>query len=234
MAGRGLIEAEDTIANAHVFMLNKDGKWVPAKDPLHFDKTAAGVGLGRSFGIKMTKKNPDAIIGLIPCAVGGSEIDNWIPGSFFNQTKSYPWNDMEIRLKKAMKSGTLKGVLWHQGESDSSPDKCEEYKKKLENLIFRIRILSGNQKLPFVSGQFGKFFIKRNKKKYSDWNPSPAEIVEKSTRQVMKADGNAAFVTSKRLPDKGDKTHFDSKSYRILGKRYAKAMQKILGNLNRK
>ena len=114
MAGRGTVESQDTVAFPRVFSLNKNSKWVPARDPIHFDKSVAGVGLERSFGIEMANANPDAEIGLIPCAVGGSSIDAWNPGGYHEQTKTYPWDDMKKRLNIALKSGTLNGVLWHQ------------------------------------------------------------------------------------------------------------------------
>ena len=43
MAGRGVVEPEDTKPHPRVLMLSKDGKWVPAVDPMHFDKPSAGV-----------------------------------------------------------------------------------------------------------------------------------------------------------------------------------------------
>jgi hypothetical protein len=227
MAGRGTVELQDTVTFPRVFTLNKNNEWVPVRDPIHFDKSVAGVGLGRTFGIEMTKANPDAVIGLIPCAVGGSSIDAWKPGSYFEQTKTYPWDDMEKRLKIAMKSGTVRGILWHQGESDSNPEKCYSYKEKLEDLIQRVRTLAGNPDVPFVAGEFGRFKIKSNKKQYSDIKPSPAEVVMQSTKAVVTSDKNAAFVKSNGLDHRGDNTHFNSKSYRIFGKRYAKAMLKL-------
>jgi hypothetical protein len=227
MAGRGLVEPQDTVIHPQVFKLNKNNQWVPAQDPIHFDKKVAGVGLGRTFGIEMAKKDPDAIIGLIPCAVGGSPIDIWKPGGYHQQTKTYPWDDMEKRLTIALKNGKLKGILWHQGESDSNLESCNEYQTKLKELIQRVRVLGKNEDAPFIAGELGRFKIQSNKDRYSEQNPSPAEIVMKSTKSVVKSDGNAAFVKSRRLNHKGDLTHFDSKSYRILGKRYAKAMLKL-------
>ena len=227
MAGRGTVEAQDTTAYPRVLTLDENNKWVPAKDPIHFDKTVAGVGLGRTFGIKMAKANPEKTIGLIPCAVGGSSIDAWMPGGFHEQTQSHPWDDMEKRLKIALQSGEVKGILWHQGESDSNPESCAEYKDKLKDLIFRVRELAGNEHIPFVAGEFGRFKIKENKKQYPNQSLSPAEIVMKSTIDLMKEDKNAAFVSSWGLDHKGDNTHFDSKSYRTLGKRYAKKMIKL-------
>jgi hypothetical protein len=49
MGGRGTVEAQDKTPHPRVLMLNKANEWVPAIDPLHFDKAAAGVGLGKTF-----------------------------------------------------------------------------------------------------------------------------------------------------------------------------------------
>ncbi|MEQ1853042.1 MAG: sialate O-acetylesterase, partial [Chthoniobacteraceae bacterium] len=46
MAGRGVVTEEDRKPHPRVLMLNKADAWVPAIDPLHFDKSAAGVGIG--------------------------------------------------------------------------------------------------------------------------------------------------------------------------------------------
>ncbi len=227
MAGRGKVEAQDTVIHPRVFTLDKNNSWVPAQDPVHFDKSVAGVGLGRTFGIEMARANPAAVIGLIPCAVGGSPIGAWKPGAYFSQTKSYPWDDMEKRLKTALQKGTLKGILWHQGESDSNPESSLEYEQELKKLISRIRILAGDPDVPFVAGEIGRFKMKTNKEQYPDLKPQPAKVVMQSTQKVVKNDKNAAFVKSNGLKDRGDKTHFNSDSYRILGKRYAKAMQKL-------
>ena len=227
MAGRGTIEAQDTAFYPRVLTLDKENKWVAAKDPIHFDKTIAGVGLGRTFGIEMAKANPDAIIGLIPCAVGGSPIDAWQPGALYEETGSHPFDDMEKRLKIALKSGQLKGILWHQGESDSNPELCYEYQEKLEKLIQRVRTLAGDDDIPFVAGEIGRFKIKTNKEEYPDLNPAPAKVVMDATKKVVESDKRAAFVKANGLRDRGDRTHFNSNSYRIFGKRYAKAMQKL-------
>ena len=209
MAGRGAVEPQDTIAFPRVFTLNKNNKWVPARDPIHFDKSVAGVGLGRTFGIEMAKANPNAVVGLIPCAVGGSSIDVWKPGIYFRQTKTNPWDDMEKRLEIALQHGKLKGILWHQGESDSNPAQCDSYKQKLEDLIQRVRSLAGNPNVPFVAGELGRFKIKSNKEQYSNMKPSPAQVVMKSTQEVVNSDKNAAFVNSHGLHHRGDQTHFN-------------------------
>lgn len=80
MAGRGTVTPQDRTPHPRVLMLNQAGEWVPAVDPMHFDKPVAGVGPGRTFGIAIAEANPGVTIGLIPCAVGGSPIDAWQPG----------------------------------------------------------------------------------------------------------------------------------------------------------
>src|SRR5438477_13185158 len=73
MAGRGRIEAADREPIPRVLMLNKELEWVPAVDPVHFDKPdIAGVGIARTFGRVLAAANPSATVGLIPAAVGGT------------------------------------------------------------------------------------------------------------------------------------------------------------------
>src|SRR3954468_2526779 len=78
MAGRGPIEAQDREPIPGVYSLNKQMEWVPAIDPLHFDKPEiAAVGVGRTFAKTLLSVNPSASIGLIPCAFGGTSLEQW-------------------------------------------------------------------------------------------------------------------------------------------------------------
>lgn len=216
MAGRGRISEEDRQLNPRVLMFTKDGKWAPAIDPLHFDKpTMVGVGLGRSFAKQVADANPDITIGLIPCAVGGSPIASWEPSGFHASTKSHPYDDAIRRTKQALKSGTLKGILWHQGESDSKPGRAEVYKEKLHALIARFRKEFAAPNVPFIAGQLGQF-------PDNPWNEEK-KVVDSVHQSLPKAVDNCTFVSSDGLTHKGDKVHFDAKSYREFGKRYAKA-----------
>lgn len=219
MAGRGVVEEQDKVVNPNVLMLSKEGKWVPAMDPMHFDKPAAGVGLGKTFGQIIAKANPGVKIGLIPCAVGGSPIDTWKPGVYYPATKSHPWDDMVKRVETALPAGTLKGILWHQGESDSSTGLAENYRPKLEDLVQRLRTLVKAPDVPFIAGQMGMF-------DGVPWNPEKG-LVDKATRELAKEVPHMAFVTAEGLNHKGDKVHFDSAAYRELGKRYAAAYLKM-------
>lgn len=215
MAGRGVVEEQDKVVNPRVLMLSKEGTWVPAADPMHFDKPTAGVGLGKTFGEIIAKATPDVTIGLIPCAVGGSPIDTWKPGVFYPATKSHPWDDMVKRVELALPAGTIKGILWHQGESDAQAGLAETYAAKLQDLVKRLRELVKSPDMPFIAGQMGMF-------DGVPWSPEKV-VVDQAHRDLPKQVPHTAFVTAEGLQHKGDKVHFDSKSFRELGKRYAAA-----------
>lgn len=220
MAGRGEVEDSDRREVPNVLVFNHAGEWVPAVDPLHFDKPKlVGVGLGRTFAILYAKANPSVTVGLIPCAVGGSPIDAWAPGGYHSSTKTHPFDDCLVRMKKALPDGTLKGILWHQGESDSKPELSASYEKKLHQLITRFRAEFSSPNVPFVVGQLGQFAEK-------PWNED-RKTVDRAHRQLPTTIDQTAFVPSDGLKHKGDKTHFDSASYRELGRRYFKAYQTL-------
>ena len=65
-----------------------------------------------------------------------------MPGGYHGQTKSHPYDDALERTRIAVKQGTLKGILWHQGESDCKPQLAEKYQQNLEELIEHARDLS--------------------------------------------------------------------------------------------
>lgn len=215
MAGRGVVAAEDKVPHPRVLMLNQAGEWVAAVDPMHFDKSVAGVGLGRTFGIEIAAANPGVTIGLIPCAVGGSPIAAWQPGVFYQPTKSHPWDDALRRTKLALQAGTLKGILWHQGESDSSRDLAPAYEGKLHDLIARFRRELKAPAVPFVVGQLGRFAD-------APWTEFRTRV-DRAHRELPLKVKQTAFVPSEGLTHKGDKTHFNAESYREFGRRYAQA-----------
>ena len=216
MAGRGALSEQDAAtANENVLVLTQGQTWVPAQNPLHFDKPAvAGVGPGLSFGIAMAEANPGKKIGLIPCAVGGTSIDLWKPGAYDKVTNTHPFDDMMDRLKEAQCSGVLKGILWHQGESDSKPEKATTYLAKLENLVALIRMEAGDAQLPFVAGQLGRY-------------NAQYKIINRELEKLPAHIPYTAVASSRKLTDKGDHTHFDSPSQVILGKRMAKKMKRL-------
>ena len=224
MAGRGKVEPQDQKPHSRIWMLSKDDQWVPAVDPMHFDKTAAGVGLGRTFAIALAEKDPSIHIGLIPCAHGGSPIDSWQPGEFYKPTSGHPWDDAIRRAKLAMKAGTLKGILWHQGESDSKPELAPAYETKLHDLIVRFRKELNTPDVPFIAGQMGQF-------QERPWEEDKKQV-DQAHRNLVTQVPFTGFANSDDLHHKGDQVHFDSASYRELGRRYAKEFLKVTGKEN--
>jgi hypothetical protein len=216
MAGRGKMTDEfRSEGHARVLMLNKEGQWVVARHPLHFDKPAiAAVGPGLAFGISVAKTDSSIRVGLIPCAVGGTSIKHWRPGAYDVRTKTHPYDDALIRIRQAMRWGVIKGVLWHQGESDKRADKAAGYAAELTVLIEAIRKEVGDPELPFVMGELARFA--------PDHDNINRELVKVAAQVPL-----TGVVSSEGLIHNGDQVHFDSSSARILGKRFAERMLKF-------
>lgn len=221
MAGRGKVDKESKQVHARVFMLDKEGQWVPATDPLHFDKPSAGVGPGFAFGKALAEAAPEARIGLIPCAVGGTSINAWSPGQQDGGTKAYPYDDMLRRVEVALKAGVLKGIIWHQGETDrpATDWSLQQYAAKFTGLITRLRKDLDAPHVPFVAGELPEF----------------DDSVRKSTQRfnellhgLESTIACYACVSAQELTDGGDTLHLDTKSARIFGQRYAEAMLGLL------
>ncbi|ODS58586.1 MAG: hypothetical protein ABS36_03390 [Acidobacteria bacterium SCN 69-37] len=215
MAGRGEVAPEDRVAHSRVWMFDRGRQWVPAIEPMHFDKPIAGAGPGRAFGLAVAEALPDAAIGLIPTAVGGSPITAWEAGVVYQETGALPWDEAIARTKAAMTQGRLRGILWHQGESDGTDTAGPLYEQRLRSLIARFRAEFGDPDLPFLIGQLGRFDGK-------PWSHG-YELVDAAHRRVAAEVPFVAFVSSEGLRDKGDQLHFSAESARTLGRRYAEA-----------
>lgn len=211
MAGRGTLDAQSQSTSEAILMLDKTNNWVIAKDPVHFDRSYTGVGPAISFAQAMLQDKKGVQIGLVPCAWGGSPIKIWQSGAKYFD--SFPYDEAITRAKIAMQKGVLKGILWHQGESDNDAKKSEVYLAKLKTLVVNLRRDLNAPSLPFVAGEIGYF----NKDNYI--NP----IVNKLPGEVE----HTAVVSAEGLLDKGDQLHFDTSSARELGKRYAAEMKKL-------
>ncbi|MFT3936208.1 MAG: sialate O-acetylesterase [Chitinophagaceae bacterium] len=213
MAGRGpLTDSLKAMGSDSLFSFSKEQQWVPAHHPLHFDKPAiVGAGPGLAFGIEMCKAKPHLRIGLIPCAVGGTPIEHWLPGAYDSATNTHPWDDALARIKAAMQYGVIKGIIWHQGEANSNPAAAAKYIEQLSEFITRVRKLVGNPRLPFVAGELGYFFTSANN-------------INTVLQTLPSTVPFTAVASAANLTDKGDHLHFDAASANELGKRYAAKM----------
>ncbi|HEV8512719.1 MAG TPA: sialate O-acetylesterase [Cyclobacteriaceae bacterium] len=217
MAGRGLVEPQDTIPSERIFAINKNGKVIIAKEPLHFyESTLAGLDCGLSFGNAIVKEAPSQIsVLVIPTAVGGSSISQWLGDSIHRNVKLLTNFKEKVAISK--KYGKIKGILWHQGESDTNPKDAPLYSERLTKLFKIFREAVGNENLPILIGELGGY----SDNKY--W-----AVVNEKIHQYSATDKNTAVINTVDLKDKGDKLHFNSKGQRILGQRFAEAYLKIM------
>lgn len=210
MAGRGVPDSESKQTDPRILMLDSLNNWVPATDPVHFDKPQiAGVGPAISFAKSMLGNSGTTRIGLVPCAWGGSPISVWEPGMAY--LNGHPYDDAVKRARIAMQQGVLKGMLWHQGESDNDSARAAQYLDKLENMVLRFRKDLQLQQLPFVAGEIGYF--------------NKTTLINDVINRIPARVALTAVVPANGLTDKGDQLHFNTASARELGKRYAEKMK---------
>jgi hypothetical protein len=213
MAGRGAVEKEDTTLNGRVFTIDSSLNWVLAKEPIHFYERAGGVGSGLAFGKHLVSKLPNGIsIAVIPCAVGGSSLEQWLYDSTFRGVKLY--SNFLAKAKFAAEYGVVKGILWHQGESNAKQGLYEDYEAKLKVLFTKMRADLRDDAMPVYTAKIGSFV---NRKPYS-------EYVNNSIQKVSETLSNIHLVESSDLNHKGDTLHFNSASQRLLGQRFAQAV----------
>ncbi len=123
-----------------------------------------------------------------------------------------------------MKDGTLKGILWHQGEGDSGKEEtARNYGARLSQMIADLRADLGVGEVPFVAGKLGEFLSPTTK----DGKPSFWPVVNEQLAAIPQTVPKTAIVDSTGLKHKGDGVHFDTPSLREFGKRYAEAMKRL-------
>lgn len=207
MAGRAKVPEDAKGKIPSVLLLNDKDVWEDAENPLNrYSTIRKGLGmqkLGPSYGFakKMTEKLKGIKIGLVVNAKGGSRIESWAKGTKF-------YKEAVRRTQEALKQGTLKGIIWHQGESNGKNP--ETYLEKLSVLIADLRAEFKSPKLPFVAGQVNNLL----------------PINEAIAKLPLTVKGTG-FVKSEGLKAY-DRWHFDTPSALLLGERYANEMLKLL------
>ncbi|KAJ6310480.1 hypothetical protein OIU76_015246 [Salix suchowensis] len=91
------------------------------------------------------KDRINGAVGLVPCAVGGTAIKEWARGEEL-------YENMVRRAKESVKDGgEIKGLLWFQGESDTSTQiEANAYRGNMEKLIENVREDLGLPSLPII------------------------------------------------------------------------------------
>lgn len=211
MAGRAPISptAKDTLEDVYLFT---GEKWQAAANPLNKYSTVRKklsmqrLGPGYSFAKKLSACT-NRKIGLIVNARGGTAIAWWEKG--YSGPHDYNLYEEAVQqAKKALKYGTLKGILWLQGSADKREP--EKYMTQLKKLVRNLRA-DLNEKAYFTAGEIGK------------WRQS-SNAINQVIRSVPGEIENAGYISADNLtPLKNDTTnpHFDTESQFILGERYA-------------
>ncbi|EPS70031.1 hypothetical protein M569_04731, partial [Genlisea aurea] len=134
-----------------ILRLNSALIWEEAAEPLHRDidvDRACGIGPGMPFSrsILGTGGGGGGLVGLVPCAVGGTNITEWRRGGGL-------YGRLLSRAQAAVRGGggAIRGLLWYQGESDTeSLVDAKQYKGRLEKLFNDFRTDLGSPSLPVI------------------------------------------------------------------------------------
>lgn len=210
MAGRAALDETDKDPIDGVLMLNDKGEWETASNPLNRYSTVRKeikmqrMGPGYGFATAMRFLLPEATIGLVVNAKGGSSVKEWQPDQTF-------FKEAVKRTKVALETSgaELKGIVWHQGEADAG---MEEYLEKLEVVVDTLRSELDAEGVPFIAGQICET---KERPAYAGFNErltGISDVIENSDYVVA---GDLSVF---------DGVHFDPASQRLLGVRYAERM----------
>ncbi|MGL1957452.1 MAG: sialate O-acetylesterase [Colwellia sp.] len=227
MEGQGELNPEDKLVNERIKVLqnftcpnlNRSyGQWYIAEPPLF--GCWGKLGVADYFARTMIENSAkDITIGIVPTAVGGSDIALFQKSAPIGKGKAgpekvpanfkggYAW--LLDLAKKAQKVGVIKGIIFHQGETNTSDPK---WKYKVLEVVNDLRADLQLGDVPFLSGEL---LYKTQNGCCGSHNTEIAQLPSIIT--------NAHVVSAKGL-DAVDVAHFTAASYREFGRRYATIM----------
>ena len=212
-------------------MGRKQGEWYPAVPPLC--RPGTGLTPADYFGRTLVENLPENVrVGIIHVAIGGCHIETFLPDSIDNYVRNRApvWmkgmlaaydNDPYGRLislaKKAQKDGVIKGILVHQGESNTGQRDWPQQLKRVYDNILRDLDLQG-EVVPLLVGEVVN---SDHGGVCAAMNP----IIDAVPRTIPQA----YVISSSGCSVNFDLLHFDAAGYRELGRRYAATMLQLLG-----
>lgn len=239
MEGSAEIEAQDKTIHPRFKMMSSVecpdstrmlGQWYAAVPPL--SQCWVGLSPADAFGKTMVENLPEGItVGVINVAIGGCDIRLFDKDQYQDFTGTYPedWFQDKIKAyggnpyarlvemaKLAQDSGVIKGILLHQGETNTGDEEWPNYVKTVyHNLLADLSLNA--EDVPLLAGQVvgedqGGVCASMN----TIINKLPAFV---ETAHVISSEGCTV---------KDDLIHFDSNGVRELGKRYAEKMLSLL------
>uniref|UniRef100_A0A0D9W1L7 Sialate O-acetylesterase domain-containing protein n=1 Tax=Leersia perrieri TaxID=77586 RepID=A0A0D9W1L7_9ORYZ len=192
-----------------ILRLSPDLHWEEAHEPLHAGidvHNVLGVGPGMAFAhTLLSSSSTSGVIGLVPCAQGGTPIANWSRG-----TDLYDRMVTRARAATAATGASLGALLWYQGEADTiRREDAEVYAGRMEAMVRDVRRDLHMPDLLVIqvgiaTGQ-GKF----------------VDLVREAQRKVRLP--RLRYVDAKGLPIANDYTHLTTPAQVRLGKMLAKA-----------
>ena len=215
MAGRGKMNSADTAAIENVFLLTPGGNMEIASNPLNkYSSVRKALCMQQmspscSF-VKMIRDKTGHKIGLMQNARGGSSIESWLKGS---PDKYY--DEALRRANEIKRFGEIKGIIWHQGESNMKDP--EGYKLKLAKLVSDLRTDLALPHLFFVAGEINQ---------WSGGTEGFNAMIQTISTFITESDWVSSIGLTPLIDEKDP--HFDAASIKILGERYAeKVLKKV-------
>lgn len=201
------------------------GAWYPAVPPLC--RSSTGLCPADYFGRTMMERQPRRIsVGVVNVAVAGCKIELFdrdtfqayaasAPAWMTNIIAAYggnPYQHLVDMARVAMRRGVIKGILLHQGESNSNdtawPDKVAKiYRHLLTDLGLEAA------RVPLLAGETV----------HADQQGAAASV-NQIIAQLPEIVPTAHVVSSRGCESRQDRLHFTPAGYRELGRRYAEAM----------
>jgi len=239
MEGNARVEAQDTIVDNRFQVMEavdcpnlgrEKGKWYSAVPPLCRCRT--GLTPADYFGRTLVENLPkDIRVGVINVAIGGCKIElfdkdhyqsyistapQWMIG-MINEYDGNPYQRLVEMARLAQKDGVIKGILLHQGESNTG-DSSWPQKVKLvyDNLLQDLNLKPDS--VPLLAGEVVS----------ADQGGACASM-NKIIATLPQAVPDAYVISSAGCPQRGDNLHFTAAGYRELGKRYGLKMLSLLG-----
>lgn len=239
MEGAGRIEEQDKTVDGRFQVLEAvdapnlqrtRGMWYAAVPPLCRSRT--GICPADYFGRTMVANLPKNIhVGVVNVSVAGCKIElfdkdnfqtyaatapTWMAG-MIKEYDGNPYQHLVDMAKLAQKEGVIKGILLHQGESNTNdkqwPDKV---KKVYENLLKDLDLKADS--VPLLAGELVN----------ADQNGACASM-NKIIAELPKTIPNSYVISSAGCPCRADRLHFTTPGYREFGKRYAEQMLSLMG-----
>ena len=215
MAGRGAFNEAHEINVENICVL-RNGRWVSFYRPLNNDRPFSGVNLAESFAEKYSEMHENVTVGLIPCADGGTCLDQWQEGSLL-------YDNAVNCARLASRTSTIAGVLWHQGESDCHSERQYAYYEKLEKIFSSLRRDLDLYDVPFLVGGLGDFI-----EIYGDGSLAEGfKLVNPALERYAKEHEMTGFVDAKGLKPNSDNLHFCSDALYEFGLRYYAEFEKL-------